>query len=402
MSEERDAVVVPASEYPHGYASVRSLARAGVHTVVAVAVADEDLPVTASRFCDEAVLVPPSHDILAYRDALLGLAARPDVRTIVPHRPQGPYVLSKYHDDFDRHVDLVVPPLDVLKDVHDRKRLMDVAEAAGVPVPETRLLDEVDEWDADCVVKARYNLLVDEYVDSFDAGDSTLAKTVTPVPAGDTPDVAALREEMQHVPIVQEYVDGAGEYVFGALYDHGEPLATFQHRQIRGDSYVGGGGVYRETVDIPELEAAGRTILDELDWHGLACIEYVEDRETGEFKLVEINPRMWQSLACATRAGADFPYWYWLQATGRPEQIDPGYETGVGTHYLHGELAHLVSIVREESPFVARPSLPARAWEIARSYYERPDSDFLHLDDPRTGLREVGSELAGAVGRRVG
>jgi predicted ATP-grasp superfamily ATP-dependent carboligase len=279
--------------------------------------------------------------------------------------------------------------------------LVDAAEAAGAPVPETRLLDEVDTWDTDCVVKSRYNLLVEEYVDSLSAGESDLAKSVTPVPAGSPPDVAGLREEMRHVPVVQEYVDGA-EYMFGGLYDHGERVATFQHRQIRGDSYVGGGGVYRETVHHPDLEDAACAVLEELDWHGLACIEYVRDAETGEFKLVEVNPRMWQSLACATRAGADFPYWYWLQATGRADRIEPGYGTGVATHYLNGELAHLVSVAREQSPFVPRPSLPARAWEIARSCYERSNFDGFHRDDPRPGLRNVRNELVGAVGRRLG
>ncbi|WP_440005263.1 carboxylate--amine ligase [Halomicrococcus sp. SG-WS-1] len=400
MADDRDAVVIPASRYPHGYASVRSLAQADVHVIVAVA--DETLPVTASRYCDEVVTIPPARDLRAYKDALLGLAARPDVRTIVPHRPQGPYLLSKYYDEFDRYVDLAVPRLETLKRAHDRKRLMDAADDAGVPAPRTELLDEADDWESDRIVKSRYNLLVGEYVDSFDPGESSIAKLVKHVPANESPDAAAIREKMSHTPIVQEYVDGTDEYVFGALYDHGEPLATFQHRQLRGDSYTGGGGVYRETVDIPELESVARSLLDGLDWHGLACIEYVEDAATGEFKPIELNPRMWQSLACATRAGAAFPLWYWLQATGRPELVDPGYEVGAGTHYLTGELEHLVSIVRESSSLVDGPSLSGTAREILRSCYERPDFDYLHLDDPGPILRQARRGFAQVVDRRLG
>jgi len=397
--EDRDAVVVPASRYPHGYASVRSFGRTDVHTIVAVS--EENLPVTASRYCDEVVRVPPSHDILAYRDALLGIAARPEVRTILPHRPQGPYVLSKFYDTFDRHVDLVVPPLDTLKAVHDRKRLAEIAEDAGVAVPETRLLKDAVDWDADRIVKSRYNLLVDEYVDSFGPGESHIAKPTYHFRAAEVLDTDGIRAEMRHEPIVQEYVDGTDEYVFGALYDHGDPLATFQHRQLREDSYTGGGGVYRETVDVPELAEAGRAILDELEWHGLACIEYIEDAETGEFSLVEINPRTWQSLACATRAGADFPYWYWLQATGRPERIYPEYEVGVGTHYLFGELEHLVSVARKRSSLVDRPSLSRTALDIARSWFETTGFDYLHLDDPLPVVRQALTAGSGAIDRRI-
>lgn len=307
MTDNRDAIVVTASRYPHGYASVRSLASQGVHTIAAVD--DEALSVTVSRFCDESVLIPPPSDLPAYKDALVGLAARPDVRTIVPHRPHDTYLLSRYYDEFDRHIDTVVPPFETLKTVHDRKRLADAAENADVAIPKTQLLSEVNDWSSDQIVKSRYNLLTDAYIDTFELEDSKIAKSIEHVPTDKTPDTAALVDKMHHEPIVQEYINGTDEYLFGALYDRGEALGTFQHRQIRGDSYTGSGGVYRETVDIPALEKAGRAILDELEWHGLACIEYVEDASTGEFMLVEINPRMWQSLACATSAGADFPSW---------------------------------------------------------------------------------------------
>ncbi|GAB7021037.1 carboxylate--amine ligase [Halostagnicola bangensis] len=400
MSDVRNSVVITASRYPHGYASVRSLADRDVRTIVAVD--DPDLSVTTSRFCDESVLIPPPSNLPAYKDALLGLAARQDVRTIVPHRPHDTYLLSKYAAEFERHIDVVVPQLETLKSVHDRKRLADAAERADVAIPETKLLGDVEDWSGEQIVKSRYNVLTDEYLEDFELEDSKIAKSVEHVSAGETPDTAALTDDMSHEPIVQEYIEGSDEYVFGALYDHGEALGTFQHRQIRGDSYTGSGGVYRESVDIPALEEAGRAILDELEWHGLACIEYIEDAETGEFSIVEINPRMWQSLACATRAGADFPYWYVLQVGNRQDLIDPDYETGVGTHYLFGELEHLVSVVREDSPFVERPSLPKRTAEISRSCLATSNFDYLHLDDPRPIVRQIRTELEGAVRKRLG
>jgi len=168
--------------------------------------------------------------------------------------------------------------------------------------------------------------------------------------AGETPDNAALVDEMDHEPIVQESIPSTAEYMIGGLYDHGEPLATFQHRQIRGDTYAGGGGVYRESVAIPELDSVARTLLDELDWHGLACIEYMRHEETGEFVLTEINPRTWQSLTSTVRVGADFPLYYWRATMGERDRIDCDYEVGVGTHSLHGELEHLLSIFRNDSP----------------------------------------------------
>ena len=384
----RESVLIPTGFDPASYSCVRSLARAGVHTIVASE--HDNVPAAASRFCDERHRIPSAYDdLLAYKDALLGIAARPDVKTIIPIRPHDPYLFARYADEFDRYVSLPTPKSDLLATVHDRMRLAAAAEDAGVAVPETRLLTDVDDWSPELIIKSRYNLLTNSYLTAYNTTESETVKTITHLSPGEQPDTEAIIEEMKHVPVVQEYIRSRDEYVFGALYDHGEPLATFQHRQIRGDSYTGGGGVYRETVDIPALETAGRTLLDSVDYHGLACIEYMEDAETGEFVLTEINPRMWQSLPCAVQAGADFPLYYWLLATGRPERIQHHYEVGVGSHQLYGEFGYLLSILREESPLVEKPSLLGELRAVCRSCYEMPRFDVLRIDDPLPFLQGV-------------
>jgi predicted ATP-grasp superfamily ATP-dependent carboligase len=392
VDDDGPSVLIPTGFDAGSYTSVRSLSRRDVRTIVASEF--ENVPAGASRFCDEFVRIPsPQEDLLTYRDALLGLAARDGVRSIVPLRPQDPYVFAKYADEFRDYVSLVTPPMETLRTVHDRMALVEAAEEAGVPAPDTRLLTDVDEWDEPRIIKSRYNLLVDEYLPSLRERDVATVKAVEHVEAGRRPDVDAVEREMGHTPIVQEFVDYSGEYVFGALYDRGEALSTFQHLQIRGDSYTGGGGVYRESIHDPQLEATGRQLLDHLDYHGLACIEYMKDAETGEYVLTEINPRLWQSLPCAYEAGADFPYHCWLLANGRGDLVEPGYETGVGSHLLYGELQYLMSLLAEESPVVDRPSVAGTAATIASSVYETPNFDVLKFDDPRPFLQGFGHVL---------
>lgn len=392
--EHRGFAVIPTGYDPGSYTCVRSLSRRDVGTVIASE--QPNVPVGASRFCDRFVDVPsPYHDVVAYKDALVELARRPAVRTLTPMRPHDAYVFATYAADFEPHVSLVTPPTETLDVVHDRMQLYEAALDAGVPVPETRCLEDARDWHSDVVVKARYNLLSHDRVPAFDPHHVETVKCVEHVPAGGDLDVAGLCERMRHVPIVQEYVDHDGEYVFAALYEHGEPLATFQHHQIRGDSYTGGGGVYRESIYDPDLERVGRQLLDSLEYHGLACIEYARDRETGEYYLVEVNPRFWQSLPCAVRSGADFPYYYWLATTGRSDEIEPDYRVGVGTHMLYGELGYLRSILTDESPFRERPSLWRETLAVVASCLTSANFDDLHLDDPAPfvrGLRHVVSK----------
>ena len=385
----QDSVLIPMGLESKGYACARSPAQHGIRTIVASEY--EKVPTGSSRFCDETVSLPsPKEDLLAYKDALLELAARPDVRTILPTRPQDTYLFSVYEPAFEEHVSLVTPPREMLQTVHDRARLAAAAEAAGVPVPETRLLSELTDHDSPKIVKSRYNLLAGEYLDTHAEGELTIDKTITHLDSGDELDREALVREMGHEPIVQEYIPSSHEYLFGALYDHGEPLATFQHRQIRGDSYTGGGGVYRKSTAIPELESVGRRLLDSLDYHGLACIEYMKHEETGEFYLTEINPRLWQSVPCAVRAGADFPWYYYLVATGRADEIDPEYKVDFGTHQLYGEVGHFVSLFTDSSDIVERPSIPGTAWQILRSCIAEPRFDDFRPDDLRPFFRAVG------------
>jgi predicted ATP-grasp superfamily ATP-dependent carboligase len=364
-----------------------------VETIVA---SEKDgVPAAASRYCDESVDLPsPKADLLAYRDALLALAERPAVATIVPIRPEDGYLLSKYRETFETHVSLPVPSLEHIRTVHDRVRLAEAAETAGVPVPDTRRLGDVDDWGPERIIKSRYNLVADEYVDHLQPGESEVVKEIKHLRPGTEPDVESIREEYHHDPVVQEFVPYEDEYMFAGLYDHGEALATFQHRQIRGNSYTGGGGVYRKSTDIPELDRVADDLLSHLEWHGLVCIEYMQDERTGEFVLTEINPRMWQSLPSTVRAGVDFPHYYWLQAMDRADEIDPDYEIGVGSHLLHGEVGYLLSIVTEDSPLVQRPSLSRTAVEITTSCLAEPHFDYLSLDDPGPFLQGIRNKVS--------
>jgi predicted ATP-grasp superfamily ATP-dependent carboligase len=376
-----ESVLIPHGGIP-GYQSLRSFGTRGFHTILGVEHANTSQ--ATSRYCHETVPLTFSQDDTAgYKDALLRLAARPDVRTIVPVWEEAVFVLSKYRDEFEDHVDLAVPEFGQLRNVHDRIQLVEMAERAGVPVPETNILTDIDDWDRDLIVKSRYNLLADDYVDSYPANRTGAPDLVEHVRPGEKPDVERLIDEMHHVPIVQEFVRWKDEYMVGAICDHGEPLAMVQLQQIREDSYTGGGGVYRKSIYDPELDGVVRDLLAELDWHGLACVEYMEDGDTGEFKLTEINPRIWQSIGPTVRAGVDFPYYYWLLATGQSDLIDPNYEIGVGSHLLKGELEHLQSIRKDDSPYVERPNFYVTMAELVRSCIEDPRFDLLRFDDPQ-------------------
>ena len=392
-----DAAVVPALSVPHSVACLRSLSRRGVRTI---AVCEVDTPAFCSRFAHERLRTPaPEENVLEYRDALLWLSIRPDVRTILPMREEDIYVLSKYRSAFAEHIRTPWPPFETIRTAHDRLRLVEEARAAGVQVPETRLLEEAIDWDRERIVKSRYAMVTDDYVDLESADRCFSPNGIHYLPQGVDPDRNAILAEMGHEPIVQEYVPGE-EYALWALYDRGEAVATCGKHQIRGDSYVGGTSVYRKTIRDPELEATGRALLDHLDWHGLASVQFKRDANTGTYKLLEVNPRVWASISCPVRAGLDFPYYYWLVADGSRSGIKSAVEEGggtvkegIGTHYVAGELKYLMSILREGNPFTEPPRFGDALWGVFSSCLADPGFDHLSVTDPCPFVRELTTTL---------
>ncbi len=389
------SVVVPAAA-PSATACIRSLGSRGVNTV---AIAETTrAPEFSSRYCDECYVVPdPQADFRGYANALLSLAARPDVRTIAPIREADVWALSRYRSAFADHVRPLWPPVETIRTVYDRLELVATASDADVAVPETTLLADVDDWDDDRIVKPRYALLTADFADDVPPGEIEHPGSVRYLEPGREPDRDSIREGMEHEPIVQERVRGE-EYALWALYDEGEVVTTCGKHQLRGYSYAGNTSVARRTTAIPDLEEAGRSLLDALDWHGPASVQFVRDEETGEFTLLEINPRFWVSLSCPIEAGVDFAYDYWRLATGQPVSAPATYETGVTTHLLRGELVYLLSILREENPVIEPPPLSAAAAEVASSVLRHPNFEYLEATDPGPFVRDVQNTVAEAIG----
>jgi len=233
---------------------------------------------------------------------------------------------------------------------------------------------------------------------------------------------------MGHVPLAQEFLPGE-EFCFRALCVEGSVVTTSQKRLVRGYKYARGPSICHEAVRSPRLERLGRTLLEALDWHGVASVGFMRDR-TGAFTLLELNPRFWANLPMDVRAGVDYPWYFWERAVGNradwtegdpqcsgnrcppsPESVrgeqrrtdggspHAGYREGTVTHLLRGELVHLHSVAAEEYPLVERPPLRTVASEVGRSLVRHPNFDMLSLRDPKPFLRDTANAFGSLFDR---
>lgn len=141
--------------------------------------------------------------------------------------------------------------------------------------------------------------------------------------------------------VLQERVEGPGIGVFIMMHD-GEALASFSHRRIREKPPSGGVSVLCESIDPPPIAlSSAMTLLRELNWYGVAMVEFKWDNRDNLPKLMEINARFWGSLQLAVSAGIDFPYLLYLMATGHQLKKSENYRVGVRSRWELGDLDHL-------------------------------------------------------------
>ena len=158
-----------------------------------------------------------------------------------------------------------------------------------------------------------------------------------------------LRGMLQKTAVLQqELVSGRGVGV-GMLYRRGQLVWYFCHERLHegsGAGGLGGGSTYRRSIQAdPLMLRHCVTLLDELRWHGVAQVEF-KVSDDGRFWLMEINPRLWGSVALAIDAGVDFPYGLLCLASDREVAKQPDYKIHQYTRYFWDDLDWLRTRLR--------------------------------------------------------
>jgi len=114
-----------------------------------------------------------------------------------------------------------------------------------------------------------------------------------------------------------------------AYFDrNGYARAVLCMRKIRQYPVDFGVGTLMETVVEPEVLELGLRLFRAIEWRGPGSIEFKLDDRDGRWKLIELNPRLWQQHALAEACGMNFPMIQYLDLTGRPPTFEI-YRTGV-------------------------------------------------------------------------
>ena len=229
----------------------------------------------------------------------------------------------------------------------DKSETTRLASSLGIAVPKTFYVTSsaeareiVDSLTFPAVIKARSS-------EQISATGKVLASGA-PIYARNAEELLIAVEQMtQRSPgmLVQEYVEGNGAGYF-ALMREGELRAEFAHRRIRDVRPTGSGSAVRASTQVdPQMREAALAILQALQWHGVAMVEF-RVRAGGTPVFMEVNGRFWNSLPLSVYAGADFPALLAELAERGDVPVAKGYRMNVRCRWLLGDARHLFEVWR--------------------------------------------------------
>ncbi len=310
------AVVLDVS-FVNGLEAIRSLAAAGA-PVIAVDHRQSALGFR-SRLAHH-VLSPDPQDEAAYVAFLAELAEREFSEPAVV-LPTHDAPLAAVARNAARLAAYQLPGSgwEVLEPLQRKRHQYAVAEAAGIGVPLTFAVDSEDE--------ARVAAAALSYPAVVKPGDPIPFKRRfgRPVIVCRTPAelLEAWRGAADCEPLLQEVIPGddATLWTVGSYTDaSGTALGVFCGRKLvqmpRGFGTCRVGEA-RWREDVVEQALA---LLGALGYHGIAQTEFRLDPRDGRFKLMEVNPRLWQWHGLARACGVDLPRIAYLDVLGRAQR----------------------------------------------------------------------------------
>jgi D-aspartate ligase len=316
MPRRTDGVAVVAEVgWVNGLAAVRSLGRRGLRVV-----AIDHRPWALgfrSRYAEPALAPEPVDDEDAFVHCLVELAEGFDAPApIFPTHDEHANAIARNADALRDAYRFPFPSWDVLGRVQRKRHQVETAEAIGFPVPRTRYPTTAAE--------------------AKEAGDElgypVFVKPSHPIPfkrrfrrqafrCERWPELEAAFESMREFePMIQEFVPGGDDqlYTLGSyVAEDGTPLALFCGRKLRQTREWMGSCRVGESLWVDEVVENGLELLRALGFHGISQVEVKRDPRDGRYKLIEINPRLWQWHGLAAACGVDVPWIAYCDLMGR-------------------------------------------------------------------------------------
>ncbi len=260
--------------------------------------------VTSNLMCQKSRFFKKVYsDVNGGDESLYGLLEKDHFDVLMPVSDMTVPFISKNKSDIEKRfgVKCAAPDYELVYQVEDKSRFMDFCEKNDVPHPKTARLSEdnlkivASEVGFPALIKPDY---------------SVGARGITKVNS-----IAELQEKYPSVSqkygscTLQEFIENKEYYFNVMLYRdaHGKFPAYTILKIVRMYPIGAGSSACCITVENGDILQTCKDCLDKLNWVGMADFDVLQRLDNGEYKIIEINPRVPASLRAAAISGVNFP-----------------------------------------------------------------------------------------------
>ena len=262
-----------------------------------------------SKYCSKFYKLPnPLIETNKFISKLVVLIKGENVDILVPMEDETVELIIKNNSLF-RNISTLLPSYETFMIARDKRRTIEKAIEIGIPCPHTYFINDIREV-SELENEITYPTIVKARISSGSRGL---------VRVNDKKDLVKKYNEVHEeykLPIIQQYITGDYEKIQVLLISdkNYKVKAICTYQGIREFPVDGGPVTMWKTTSFPEIEKKTIEFIEELKWVGFAEVEYIVDKVTGDYYLMEVNPRFSANIALAVNIGIDFPLLYYKLA----------------------------------------------------------------------------------------
>jgi D-aspartate ligase len=310
--------VIVGGDY-QGLGIVRSLGQRGIPVCL---VDDETSIAQFSRYCAQAVKLPPLRDEKTTIASLLELGERFKLQgwVLYPTRDEHVAAFSRYREELSKVFRVPTPEWNSIQWAWDKRNTYQLAEKLGIPTPKTFYCDHIDQLSQLDQIKPPFAIkpaIKEHFIyatkakawcaESHSELRTLFQKAAALVGPGEV--------------MVQELIPGGGsqQVAYCAFFREGEAVGKMVARRRRQHPLkFGRASTYVETIEAPILEELSERFLRAIDYYGLVEVEYKLDPRDSQYKLLDVNARTWGYHSLGPQTGVDFSYMLYADQVGLP------------------------------------------------------------------------------------
>jgi predicted ATP-grasp superfamily ATP-dependent carboligase len=275
----------------------------------------------------------PMEDERGFIDLLLEIGhVLPRKAVLFPCLDEWVFAVARHRSELEKFFYFPFSELETINRILDKDLLYTKCEELGIPIPKTYYLARQDPIEVaaaiayPCIVKPA---LQREFTNEF--GEKVFR--------AETRDefLDLCRRASRHPLLAQEIV-GAGVDSFYSLCSflnsRGEALGVFVGRKLEQYPPDFGTACLVDSRYVGSIVERGVEVLKQFSYHGISEVEFLYDHRDGQFKLLDINTRVWKWIGLPIRAGIDLPWLAYADAIGQNPDPAPRQLNGMRWVYL--------------------------------------------------------------------